>query len=75
MAGPAGEALRRIRENRGVTQAELAHELGFAHGTAIHKRERGEVGMTDIELEDALLAVVRIARRKAGLSLAEVLGG
>ena len=70
----AGNRLRQWRRARGVTQEELAHELGFAHGPAVHKRETGEVAMDEAALLEALAAVSKIAKRKE-LSLAEVLAG
>jgi len=72
----AGNRLRGWRRSRGVTQEELAHELDFAHGPAIHKRETGEVAMDEAALMDALAAVTRIAKRKAAeMTLTEVLAG
>lgn len=71
-----GRKLKQFRRSRGVTQEELAHELGFAHGTALHKRETGEVPMDDEELARAIHGVTKIAKRRAQkLSPAEVLAG
>jgi len=64
MAAKYGDKLRKFRRARGVTQAELAQELGFAHPSAIHKRETGKVHMDEPALLSALAAVACVAKRK-----------
>ncbi|HUS81347.1 MAG TPA: helix-turn-helix transcriptional regulator [Armatimonadota bacterium] len=73
----AGSKLRRFRRSRGVTQEELARELGFAHQSAIAKREADLVVDFDADaLDEAILATATIAQRKRdAVSAAEVLAG
>ena len=78
MAGEtAGSKLRRFRRSRGVTQEELARELGFADASPIAKREADLVGDFDQDdLDQAILATAVIAQRKRdAVSAAEVLAG
>jgi len=42
-----GRALRSYRKKRGVNQKQLADAAGFAHKSAISRRERGEIEMSD----------------------------
>ena len=72
----AGQKLRAWRKSRGVTQDELARELGFAHQPAIAKREADVVAMDETALIEAMAAVARIAKRKAEeITLEGVLAG
>lgn len=64
MSRKYGDKLRKFRRARGVTQAELAQELGFAHPSAVHKRETGQVHMDETALLNALAAVACVAKRK-----------
>lgn len=48
MSNP-GKAIRELREERGMTQAELAALVGLSDNSAIAKRERGEVRVKPVE--------------------------
>ena len=71
--------LRAYRRARGIRQAELAHELGFANASGIWRRERPpwhpeHVPMSRLDFAEAIAAIERIVeRRQREMSVAEVL--
>ena len=70
-----GWKLRIYRKRLGVGADELARELGYAAGTSISRRERGELPMSRVQYAEAITAVEKIVeRRQAENTPADVLG-
>lgn len=59
-----GHRLRKFRKSRGVTQAELAQEMGWAHESSVSRRERGAIPMDEEELAGIVHAVTKIVKRR-----------
>lgn len=64
MATTSGQQLRQYRRTRGVSQEELAAQVGLRHKSAISRRESGEVPMTRAELLEMCAAVERIVEKR-----------
>ncbi|MEA3400777.1 MAG: helix-turn-helix domain-containing protein [Armatimonadota bacterium] len=70
---PYADELRDYRKRRGVTQTDLAEALGFAHASAVAKREAGDVAMSRADFSAAIAAIDRIVEQRDRDS-ADVLG-
>jgi len=59
-----GRELRSYRRRRDVSQQELAIEMGWAHKSAISRRESGEIIIDVVELLELCAGVERVIRRR-----------
>lgn len=71
-----GPRLRAYRKRLGVSQAELAHALGWKTAAWVHRRERGPVELDRVTFARALAACEEIvAKRRADLDPLAALEG
>ena len=59
----SGPTLKRYRKQRGVTQQELADEMGRRFASYVCRVEARET-LTRVEFADAVAAIERVAERK-----------
>ena len=59
-----GNALKDYRKRAGISQQELAVEMGFAYASHISRYESGEMKLSRSRFAEAIAAIERIVERR-----------